>query len=49
MKSIMKFLRDFFSREVAPGVYYRGGYLYENTNKPTPPPPYKFKKSTNTK
>lgn len=50
----MKLIRAIFvefwklltSREIAPGVYYRGGYLYENMNKPTTPPPYKFKKST---
>lgn len=31
--------------EVSPEVYHRGGHLYENTNKPSGPPPLKLKKS----
>jgi hypothetical protein len=43
MTKILKFL---FSREieVAPGVFWLGGYLYENRNQPTTPRPLKFKK-----
>ena len=43
MTKILKFL---FSKEieVAPGVFWLGGYLYENRNKPTTPPPLKLKK-----
>jgi hypothetical protein len=44
---LLKILKFFFSneREVAPGVFYLGGYLYENQNKPTtPPPPLKWEK-----
>jgi len=42
-EEIIKFL---FSKEieVAPGVFWLGGYLYENRNKPTTPPPLKWKK-----
>jgi hypothetical protein len=42
-KILLKILKFFFSneREVAPGVFYLGGYLYENRNKPTTPPPEK--------
>ena len=43
MRKILKFL---FSKEieVAPGVFWLGGTLYENRNKPTTPPPLKWKK-----
>ena len=42
IKTLLKFL---FSKEieVAPGVFWLGGTLYENRNKPTPPP-LKWKK-----
>ena len=44
-KILLKILKFFFSneREVSPGVFYLGGYLYENRNKPTTPP-LKWKK-----
>jgi len=44
---IHKILKFLFSREieVAPGVFWLGGTLYENRNKPTTPPPLKFKKT----
>lgn len=29
--------------EVAPGVFWLGGVLYENRNKPMTPPPLKWK------
>jgi hypothetical protein len=47
MNSIVKFLKFLFSKEieVAPGVFWLGGILYENRNKPTTPPPLKWKKS----
>jgi len=44
LNKILKFL---FSKEieVAPGVFWLGGTLYENrNNKPTTPPPLKWKK-----
>ena len=46
-KILLKILKFFFSneREVAPGVFYLGGYLYENRNKPQGEPPLKWKKS----
>jgi hypothetical protein len=45
-KILLKILKFFFSneREVSPGVFYLGGYLYENRNKPTTPPPLKWRK-----
>jgi hypothetical protein len=45
-KILLKILKFFFSneREVAPGVFHLGGYLYENRNKPTTPPPLKWRK-----
>jgi hypothetical protein len=45
-KILLKILKFFFSneREVAPGVFYLGGCLYENRNKPTTPPPLKWEK-----
>ena len=44
---LIKVLKFFFSkeREIAPGVFWLGGTVYENRNKPTTPPPLKFKKS----
>lgn len=44
---IIKILRFLFSKEleVAPGVFWLGGVLYENRNKPTTPRPLKFKKT----
>jgi hypothetical protein len=47
MKLLIKILKFFFSREieVAPGVFYLGGTLYENRNKPTGPRPLKWKKT----
>jgi len=48
IKMILKILKFFFSKEieVAPGVFWLGGTLYENRNKPTtPPPPLKFKRT----
>ena len=47
-KILLKIFKFFFSneREVAPGVFYLGGYCYENRNKPTTPPPLKWKKGT---
>lgn len=49
MKFVIRQLRKLwkFITYEPPGVYYRGGYLYENTNKPTTPPPLKFKRSKN--
>ena len=46
-KILLKILKFFFSKEieVAPGVFWLGGYVYENRNKPTGPPPLKLKKS----
>lgn len=46
-KFLLKVLKFFFSkeREIAPGVFWLGGTLYENRNKPKEPPPFKFKKS----
>jgi len=47
-KFLLKVLKFFFSkeREIAPGVFWLGGTLYENrNNKPTTPPPLKLKKS----
>lgn len=43
VNKIIKFL---FSKEIeiAPGVFWLGGVLYENRNKPKGPPPLKFKK-----
>jgi hypothetical protein len=45
-KFLIKLLKFLFSREreIAPGVFYLGGYLYENRNKPKGPPPLKFQK-----
>jgi hypothetical protein len=44
IKTLLKFL---FSKEieVAPGVFWLGGVLYENRNRPTSLPPLKLKKS----
>jgi hypothetical protein len=44
--AMLKILKFFFSKEieVAPGIFWLGGYLYENRNKPTMPPPLKLKK-----
>ena len=47
-KILLKILKSLFSKEieVAPGVFWLGGYLYENrNNKPTTPRPLKWKKS----
>ena len=45
-KTLIKILKFLFSKEieVAPGVFWLGGTLYENRNKPTTPPPLKWKK-----
>jgi hypothetical protein len=45
-KILLKILKFLFSKEieVAPGVFWLGGVLYENRNKPTTPPPLKWKK-----
>jgi len=44
---ILKILKFLFSneREIAPGVFWLGGVLYENRNKSTTPRPLKFKKT----
>ena len=44
IKTLLKFL---YSKEieVAPGVFWLGGVLYENRNRPTTPPPLKLKTS----
>jgi hypothetical protein len=44
---ILKILKFLFSREVevAPGVFWLGGVLYENRNKPTTPRLLKFKRN----
>ncbi len=44
IKTLLKFL---FSKEleVAPGVFWLGGVLYENRHKPKGPPPLKLKTS----
>lgn len=46
-KFLIKVLKFFLSKErgIAPGVFWLGGTVYENRNKPTTPPPLKFKKS----
>ena len=46
-KILLKILKFLFSREieVAPGVFWLGGYVYENRNKPQGKPPLKLKKS----
>jgi hypothetical protein len=46
-KILTKILKLLFSKEieVAPGVFWLGGTLYENRNQPTTPPPYKLKRS----
>lgn len=45
---IKKLLKALFSREVeiAPGVFWLGGHLYENRNKPKGPPPLKLRRSS---
>ena len=45
-KILTKILKFLFSKEieVAPGVFWLGGTLYENRNKPKGPPPLKWKK-----
>ena len=45
---IKKLIKALFSREVeiAPGVFWLGGHLYENRNKPKGPPPLKLKRSS---
>jgi hypothetical protein len=47
IKMILKILKFFFSKEieVAPGVFWLGGTLYENRNKPTTPRPLKLKRT----
>jgi len=42
---ILKILKFLFSKEleVAPGVFWLGGVLYENRNKPTTPRPLKWR------
>jgi hypothetical protein len=50
MKIILKILKFFLSkeREVAPGVFFLGGVLYENRNPPSSterPLKYKLRKS----
>jgi hypothetical protein len=47
-KILLKIIKFLFSKEweVAPGVFWLGGVLYENrNNKPTTPRPLKWKKS----
>jgi hypothetical protein len=46
MKFIRKILKLLFSKEIeiAPGVFWLGGTLYENRNEPKGPRPLKFKK-----
>ena len=46
MKVLLKILKFLFSKEieVAPGVFWLGGTLYENRNKPKGLPPLKLKK-----
>ena len=46
-KILLKILKFLFSREreIAPGVFWLGGYVYENRNKPQGKPPLKLKKS----
>ena len=41
---IIKFL-FFKEKEIAPGVFWLGGTVYENRNKPTGEPPLKWKVS----
>lgn len=43
---LIKILKFLFSKEkeIAPGVFYLGGYCYENRNPPKGDPPRKFKK-----
>jgi len=45
-KTLLKILKFLFSKEleVSPGVFWSGGYVYENRNKPQGEPPLKFKK-----
>ena len=45
-KTLLKIIKFLFSKEieVAPGVFWSGGYVYENRNKPQGEPPLKFKK-----
>jgi hypothetical protein len=49
-KTLLKFLKFIFSKEleIAPGVFWIGGYVYENRNKPTTERPLKFKKTDST-
>ena len=46
---MIKFIKFLFTREVeiAPGVFWLGGHLYENRNEPKSERPLKFKKSYN--
>ena len=46
MTKLINVLKFFFSneREIAPGVYWLGGTLYENRNQPKGEPPLKLKK-----
>jgi hypothetical protein len=46
MKMLSNLLKFLFSREVevAPGVFWLGGTLYENRNPPKGEPPLKLKK-----
>ena len=46
LNKIFKFLLS-KEIEVAPGVFWLGGTLYENRNKPTTPRPLKWNKSDN--
>ena len=43
----LKCFKFLFSREteISPGVFYLGGVLYENRNKPKGEPPLKFKRT----
>jgi hypothetical protein len=45
-KTLLKIIKFLFSKEieVAPGVFWLGGTLYENRNKPKGLPPLKLKK-----
>jgi hypothetical protein len=46
---MIKFIKFLFTREleIAPGVFWLGGHVYENRNKPKGKPPLKLKKSDN--
>jgi len=49
MVAMIKFIKFLFIREleIAPGVFWLGGHVYEIRNKPRGKPPLKLKKSDN--